>query len=292
MVRNLKSRGWEVFAIGRDAGDFADPDVADASLKNLPKVNRIFHLITRQRTGSVQYGIQGELLSINARIHLNVLDAWRLNQPQAKLVSTGSSCVYPERDRPISETAFQTGAMHESVRGYGLAKQVLAVGSETYSSQYGLTYLHCLLATVYGPGDHHSADRTHFMGGMIDRAVREMQEGARCFTVWGEPGTVRDLLYVDDQIDAILSADNVFENERLNVSSNAPVTIHDCAKAILDSLGWEVEVRYPSGTFRGASYKTIDATRFLVATGWKPSISLDRGISEVLKRDYELLINE
>ena len=52
--------------------------------------------------------------------------------------------------------------MHPSVRGYGLAKQMLAVGSETYAAQYGLRYLHLILATVYGPGDHKEADRSHF----------------------------------------------------------------------------------------------------------------------------------
>ena len=77
----------------------------------------------------IQLGIQADLLVVNARIHLNVLEAWRQHQPQAKLISTGSSCVYPELDRPISEADFQAGPMHPSVRGYGLAKQMLAVGT-------------------------------------------------------------------------------------------------------------------------------------------------------------------
>src|SRR2546430_14991078 len=88
---------------------------------------------TKQRTGQVQFGIQGDLLAVNARIHLNVLEAWRQFQPRAKLISTGSSCVYPELDHPIGEAAFQSGPMHASVRGYGLAKQMLAVGSEAYA---------------------------------------------------------------------------------------------------------------------------------------------------------------
>ena len=207
--------------------------------------------MTRQRTGQVQYGIQGELLAVNARIHLNVLEAWRLYQPQAKLISTGSSCVFPELSRPITEQDFQTGPMHESVRGYGLAKQLLAVGSETYASQYGLKYLHVILATIYGPHAHKEPDRSHFMTGMIDRAVKEMRTGAGLFTVWGEPETVRDLLYVDDQIEAILAANSAFENRMLNCTSGAPVTIDQCARAIREALGWQAEISYPAGTFRG-----------------------------------------
>jgi len=286
MARILAARGWAVHRVGRAAGDLADAATVEAIFAAAPKVERIFHLVTRQRTGQVQYGIQGELLAINARIHLNVLESWRRHQPQARLVSTGSSCAYPERDVPIAESEFQAGPMHESVRGYGLAKQLLAVGSEAYASQYGLSYLHCFLATVYGPHDHKAPDRTHFMTGMIDRAVREKAEGKGEFTVWGDPGTVRDLLYVDDQIEAILAADAAFENERLNVGPNAPVTIDQCARALVAALDWDAEITYPAGTFKGAGYKTLDASRFLAGTGWRPRIGLEEGIEAVVAADY------
>jgi len=250
------------------------------------QVARIFHLVTKQRTGQIQFGIQGDLLAVNARIHLNILEAWHQFQPQAKLISTGSSCVYPELDRPISEADFQAGPMHPSVRGYGLAKQMLAVGSESYSAQYGLRYLHLILATVYGPGDHKEPDRTHFMAGMIDRAVHEMRAGKSEFTVWGEPATVRDLLYVDDQLDAVLAADVAFENCLVNCSSGHPVTIDEAAQAIREALGWRAEIVYPPGTFKGASYKTIDATRFIEATAWAPRMRLVDGIRTILRADY------
>lgn len=286
LATRLEQRGESVHRIGHAAGDLSDWSIAQRALRDAPKATRIFHLATRQRTGQVQFGIQGELLAINARIHLNVLEAWRLFQPQAKLISTGSSCVYPELTRPIKETDFQSGPMHPSVRGYGLAKQMLAVGSEAISAQYGLRYLHLILATVYGPGDHREPDRTHFMAGMIDRAVREMRAGKTEFTVWGEPGTVRDLLYVDDQLAAILAADAAFENCMLNCSSGRPVTIGEAAQAVRDALGWRAEIVYPPGTFKGASYKTIDSSTFLGKTGWAPRVGLVEGIQAIVKADY------
>jgi GDP-L-fucose synthase len=287
----LERRGQGVHRIGRAAGDLSDWPTVQRALREAPGASRIFHLVTKQRTGQVQFGIQGDLLAVNARIHLNVLDAWRQFQPQAKLVSTGSSCVYPEIDHPIGEAAFQSGAMHESVRGYGLAKQMLAVGSETYAAQYGLRYLHLILATVYGPGDHKEGDRSHFMGGMIDRAVHEMRAGMNEFTVWGRPDTVRDLLYVDDQLDAILAADTAFENCLVNCASNRPVTIGESAQAIRAALDWQAEIVYPAGTFKGTSYKSIDAARFLQTTGWKPRVALVDGVRAILKKDYGAAIS-
>lgn len=287
LAAHLEARG-PVHRIGRGDGDLSDWPTVERLFRAAPPATRMFHLVTRQRTGQVQYGIQGELLAVNARIHLNVLEAWRRFQPQAKLISTGSSCAFPELDRPILETDFQSGPMHASVRGYGLAKQLLAVGSETYAAQYGLKFLHLFLATLYGPGDHRAADRAHFMGGMIERAVREMRAGARRFTVWGSPDTVRDLLYVDDQIEAILAADRAFENRMLNCSANRPVTIGAAAEAIREALDWSAEVVYTDASFRGVSYKTLDASCFLAATGWRPQVDLAEGVHRVLSADYDL----
>ena len=286
VVRYFQERGWPCLAVTRAAGDFSDPAVVEAVFREAPCIRRIFHFVTRQRTGPVQFDMQADLLSVNARIHLNVLDAWRRFQPQAKLISTGSSCAFPERDTPLSEDDFQSGPLQVSVRGYGLAKQVLAIGCRAYGEQYGLTWLHLFLATLYGPGDHRAADRSHFMTALIDRAVQARAAGKRSFDVWGGPETVRDLLYVTDQIEAILEADRGFENVMLNVTANAPVTIGAVVGEILRALDWQPEISYPPGTFSGTLFKTLDSTRFLTATGWQPKIDLATGISEVLHRDY------
>jgi GDP-L-fucose synthase len=288
LVAYVKELGWPCYPVGRSAGDFSDFSVVASAFRKTPPVSRIFHLITKQRTGPAQLRIQAELLQINARIHLNILEAWRLFQPQAKLISTGSSCAFPERQTPLGEDDFQSGPLHASVSGYGLAKQILAVGSRAYGEQYGLRWLHVFLATLYGPSDHKSLDRSHFMTALLDRAVREQAAGRTTFEIWGAPDTVRDLLYVTDQIEAILAADAAFQNEMLNVTSNAPVTIGTVVEEILRSLNWPADVYYPPGTFQGANFKSLDSQRFLSRTGWKPRYSLASGIHEVLRRDYTI----
>lgn len=284
--RILGKMGWELFHVPRAAGDLSDWRTVEAAFKGVPPVSRIFHVVTRQRTGAVQFGIQGEMLAINARVHLNILEAWRQYQSEAKLISTGSSCAYPESNRPLAETAYQTGPLHPSVTGYGLAKQVLATGAQTYAEQYGMLHLHCILATMFGPGDHHAPDRAHFVGGMLDRAVRERESGAEKFTVWGDPGTVREVLFVDDQIDAILSADLAFENRILNCAANSPITVGEVASSILQAIDWQAEIYSPPDSFHGAGYKVLDSGEFLSATNWKPKIGLMDGLRQVYEIEY------
>lgn len=291
--KNLEERlvalGRRVARIGRADGDLAEWSNVERLFRAAPKVERIFHVVTRQRTGSVQYGLQGELLAINARIHLNVLEAWRLLQPQAKLVSTGSSCAYPESDAPLSEAAYQTGPLHPSVKGYGLAKQMLAIGAQAYAEQYGLKHLHCILATLYGPHDRHEPDRSHFLGAMLHRAVAEMRAGKTEFTVWGDPNAVREALYVEDQIEAILAADAAFENEILNCAANAPITVGEAAAAILEVLDWRAPIVSPENSFQGTKIKVLDSSRFLERTGWRPRYGLVEGFRRLYDREYAKL---
>ena len=278
LMEYFAARGWPSHGIGRAAGDLTQAVHVQAAFASAPRATRIFHAVTKQRTGQIQYQLQGELLRENAAIHLNVLEAWRQHQPQAKLITLGSSCVYPESPEPLPEEAFHTGQPHPSVRGYALAKEMLAIGQESYGTQYGLPWLHCILATVYGPHAHTEAQRSHFMAALIARAAAAKAAGAAEFEVWGSPETVRDLLFVSDQIEAILAADQAFANRIINVTSQQPVTIGACAAGVLRALDWEVPMVSPPGSFQGAGYKSLDSTRFLAATGWRPRISLEEGV--------------
>jgi GDP-L-fucose synthase len=286
LVAYFQRHGWPCLMIGKADGDLSKPTAVAEAFARLPPVDRIFHVVTRQRTGTIQYRIQGEMLAINARIHLNILEAWRRYQPGAKMVSVGSSCAYPELDRPLTEDLWGTGRVHSSVKGYALAKQMLATGCECFAEQYNMKYLYCVLATMFGPHDNKQPDRSHFMGAMIDRAVREKRENATAFTVWGNPGTVRELVYVEDQIEAILAADQAFENELLNTAANMPVTVSDVAKAVLEGLDWSASIYTPPDSFQGAGYKVLNSSRFLERTGWAPRISLVDGVRRLLTAEY------
>ena len=283
----LTAQGRLVARIGRADGDLSDWSTVERVFGALPEVKRIFHVVTHQRTGSVQYGLQGELLAINARIHLNILEAWRLLQPQAKLISAGSSCAYPEFDEPLSEASYQTGPLHPSVKGYGLAKQLLAIGAQAYAEQYCLRHLHCILATIYGPGDHREPDRSHFLGSMFHRAIEEQRAGKTEFPVWGDPNAVREVLYVEDQISAILAADASFENQIVNCAANAPITIGEAASAICEVLDWQAPIVSPPSSFQGTRFKVLDLSQFLKRTGWRPRYGLVDGLRRLYAIEYE-----
>src|SRR5580704_6302030 len=83
--RNLRAyfdrRGLHQLTVERDAGDFRDRNTVLRLFQQLPRVDRIFHVVTFQRTGQRQYEIPADLLDSNMRIHLNVIEGWAQYQP-------------------------------------------------------------------------------------------------------------------------------------------------------------------------------------------------------------------
>ena len=281
LVRYFDERGWPYVTLTRAVVDLCNRSATGRAFRSLPPTDRIFHLATHQRTGKALRQFPVENIQSNARLHLNVLEAWSKYQSQAKLITTGSSCAYPDSDKPLPESLFGQGGMHETVRDYGLTKQLLAYGCEAYAAELGLCYLHCVLATMYGPYNHSDQNRLHFVDGMVRRAIAEKAAPAAHFSVWGSGDTVRECLFVTDQIEAILAADAAFENMVLNCAANDPVTVDEVARTILEVLNWEARIEYPSGTFQGTSKKVLDSSRFLEATGWRPRFTLREGLESL-----------
>ena len=98
LVEYWRARGWPVQAVGRAAGDFTDPAVVEAAFRAAPRgTGRIIHAITKQRTGAIQYEMQGELLRDNAQM----TSSWI--QLAFVVSALGAACASP-RPEPESVT--------------------------------------------------------------------------------------------------------------------------------------------------------------------------------------------
>ena len=189
----------------------------------------------------------------------------------------------------MDESLFGIGQLHDSVRAYGVAKMALARGSGGLWHAIRPEMAALRAGNIEWAWRSSGAGPVALLGGMAVRAVQEQRAGKAEFTVWGSPETVREALYVDDQIEAILAADARFENMVLNCAANQPVTIGQSAGAIVKALGWNAKIVYPGGTFDGVSRKLLDSSKFLGATGWKPRIGLEEGL-RLLVEDIKVRI--
>src|SRR6266404_5316576 len=122
LCKALAARGDEVFGIHSRNCDLT----RQASLEALEPdaYDVIFHLAAWTQAGDFCLRHPGEQWIINQRINTNVLAWWQRRQPQAKLVTIGTSCSY-DPALPLVEANYLAGTPIESLYTYGMTKRML-----------------------------------------------------------------------------------------------------------------------------------------------------------------------
>ena len=132
------------------------------------------------------------------------------------------------------------------------------------------------LVNVYGPGDRHE---TRLVPGTI-AAVRE----GRRPVVRGDGSARRDLLYVGDAVDALLTlAERGAEGEAYNVGTGAAHSVLDVVGTVLRVARSDLEPDVLGGAPPGeGGERALDSAK-LRALGWEPRVGLEEG----LRRTWE-----
>src|SRR5437867_4080808 len=110
---------------------------------------QIYHLAAWTQAGDFCLYHPGEQWIINQQINTNVLAWWQKHQPQAKLISIGTSCAY-DTNLELAEENYLVGTPIESLYTYAMTKRMLYVGLLALHSQFGLKYLYVVPSTLYG----------------------------------------------------------------------------------------------------------------------------------------------
>jgi UDP-glucose 4-epimerase len=151
----------------------------------------------REHPGSVLYN--------NLLMNTHVLHAAHL-AGAARFVGVSSVCAYP-RDAPVPmrEADLWAGYPEPTNGPYGLSKRVLMEQGRAYRAQYGLSVAFPMPTNLYGPRDNFSPERSHVVPALIRRCLEAVDSGAEEIVVWGTGKATRELLYVEDCADAVLS---------------------------------------------------------------------------------------
>jgi nucleoside-diphosphate-sugar epimerase len=141
-----------VTSVGREF-DLREPGRARELFQGFGAFDYIIHLADVQ--GDARWSAQNAAAQFlaNAKISLNVLEAWHLWQAQARLICLSSLWAYPEAVVDAEEKDYWNGRMHRPTEHYGLNKKFLGVGLEACKRQHGLKGAALVLGSVYGPVD-------------------------------------------------------------------------------------------------------------------------------------------
>ena len=258
LCSRLKSLGHEVVELSSSNCDLTQEDNLKAF--NHHRYDHIYHLAAWTQAGDFCLYHPGEQWIINQQINTNVLAWWQKEQPQAKLISIGTSCAYAP-DLPLEEENYLVGVPIDSLFTYAMTKRMLYVGLLALHKQYGLNYLQVIPSTLYGPGYHSDGRQMHFIFDLIRKILRgKLYDEA--VVLWGDGYQRRELVYVHDFVDILIRLSQTVENDLVNLGAGEEFAIRDFAQLISSHVGFDFEkIQFDTLRYVGARSKCLDTQK-------------------------------
>jgi UDP-glucose 4-epimerase len=217
-------------------------------------------------------------IDINIKGTAALLEACRKRNPGVLVVRSGTRGQYgPAVRLPVSEDA------PSDPRGiYEISQLSAEMICRTYTRIHGIRTIPLRLTNVYGP----RAQMKHSQFGVVNWFVRLALDG-RPIPIFGSGTIVRDFLYVDDCVDALLLAarEPRAVGQVLNVGHDRPSTFLEVATLLTELVpGARIEFTEfsPERKAQEPGDFVSDITRIRGLIGWEPRVSLREGLSRTV----------
>jgi CDP-paratose 2-epimerase len=285
-------------------GTLVEPIVGDvrdrAALgRALTGVGEVYHFAAQVAVTSSLDDPLGDF-SINAGGTLNLLEELRALSSPPPVIFTSTNKVYgdledvelvPDGDRYVpADTATRIGGISEQRAidfhsPYGCSKGAADQYVLDYARTFGLPAVVFRMSCIYGPHQFGTEDQ-----GWVAHFLIRTIEG-RPITIYGDGLQVRDLLFVDDLVDAFMRAHTCIDaiaGSAFNIGGGpARATSLVELVAIIDRLnGGPTPLQYDGWREADQRYYVSDTTKFRAATGWTAQTSVAEGVRAL----YEWLV--
>jgi CDP-paratose 2-epimerase len=278
--------------------EFQKGDVRDLrALKDaVAQASEVFHFAAQVAvTTSLDAPIDD--FEVNARGTLNLLEAARAQVEPPSIVFTSTNKVYGDlqdvklkmnkgRYEPADEQVRRHGfsedrplAFHSP---YGCSKGAACQYILDYARTFGMRTAVFRMSCIYGLHQFGNEDQgwvAHFLIKALNNSP---------VTIYGDGRQVRDILFVEDLVDALLMAqENVerLKGEPFNIGGGAGQTIS--LLELLDLIE-ELSGGRPPTTFADwrpadQQYYVSDVRKFSQATGWSPKVGVRDGVTRLFE---------
>lgn len=246
---------------------------------------------------------------VNVGGTLNVLESIRLSAHKPSLIFTSTNKVYGDlpglelesnstRYFPVNPLYYKNG-INEAISlnfhsPYGCSKGAADQYILDYARSFSLRTLVFRMSCIYGPHQFGNEDQgwvAHFINKAINNEV---------ITLFGDGKQVRDILYVDDLVDAMLLAkQNIGElaGEAFNMGGGP-----ENAVSLVELLGYlntldhlNINIKYDEWRVGDQKYYVSDTRKFRKKTEWRPQVSYMEGLINIyswLNQYHHSLVHE
>lgn len=185
-------------------------------------------------------------------------------------ISSGGTVYGKEGTSPLSEDT-----PTHPISSYGVQKITIENLLYLYNYMYGLDYRIVRLANPYGPFQRPNG----ILGAVTTFTYKALKD--EVITVYGDGSVVRDYIYIDDAVEAILKIANTSLNEKIfNLGSGSGTSLMEVLNIIKKVTGKELRVEFKEGRQADVPINYLDMSRYERTFGKKQMISLEEGIQK------------
>lgn len=163
---------------------------------------------------------------------------------------------------------------------YGLTKKLAENIFRFYAINYHIPCIALRFTNLYGPNGK------PFYNSVIATFVHQLKSGTE-LTVEGDGEEMRDYLYIEDAVDAIVKAVDYKMSERfvtLDVCSGKKYSLKQIVGLLKEKSGLSVSVKYKKKDQNPWRFR-VDIKNIQTTLNWAPKVSLAEGIERMLKNE-------
>ncbi len=284
ILRKLKKQGFRYFVLRTSEELDLRDQLAVRQFFKVEQPDYVFMAAARVGGIYANNTYRAQFIYDNICMQTNVIDSAYRYAPK-KLLSLGSSCIYPKMaPQPIREEYLLTGSLESTNEPYAIAKIAGIKMCQAYHDQYGCNFISLMPTNLYGPNDNYDLENAHVLPALLRKLHEAKTDALPEVEVWGTGTVRREFLHVDDLADACLFLMNNYDSPQIiNVGMGEDLTINELAIMMKEIVGYKGSLRFNAQKPDGTPRKLLD-TSLINMLGWRPKITLREGIRNVYQQ--------
>jgi GDP-L-fucose synthase len=277
----LRSRTPSSKAAGVEyvACDLTDPKVCRDVVKD---VKYVFHCAANTTGAAVMATTPMVHVTTNVVMNAYLMEA-AYEAKVEKFIWLSSTTGYPDTPEAVKEEDMFVGEPFEKYFFVGHMKRFTEVLCRMYGEKLPkkMTTIVLRPSNIYGPGDKFEPERSHVTPALIRKVIERMNP----LEVWGTGNDVRDLIYVDDCVEAIvLAAEKLNGYAALNVASGTSVSVKDILNTVMDleNCRDQVKVVFDPTKPTMIPIRVVDVSKAEKLLGFRAQTDLRTGLKKTI----------
>jgi UDP-glucose 4-epimerase len=247
----------------------------------LDKVDCVYHLAARVSVPeSILYPREYESTNVGGTVAL--MEAMRDAGVQ-RVVLASSGAIYGEQPhQPVTEDMAPRPSSP-----YAVSKLAAEYYVSTIGSLWGIETVALRIFNAYGPGQPIPPAHAPAIPQFMKQAL-----GGGSLVVFGEGEQTRDFVYIDDVVEALVTAATAegIDRQVINVGLGRETSVNALVQAIEGATGREAHILHVRAESGGVSRLVADLT---LARNWlryEPQVDLEMGLRLLVERDPQFRV--